>query len=61
MAETLGPDICRDHLMYEFISMQDDPNFEIRKEMVLRLVRVAKILGDQIFVGVIIPVLRKLS
>ena len=61
MAETLGEEICRDKLLYEMVSLADDPVFKIRRELVLRLVRMAKIMGQQIFVGVIIPVYRKLS
>ena len=47
--------------MLDFISLQDDPVFKIRKEMVSRLIRFSKVLGEIIFVGVIIPVFRKLS
>ena len=61
LAETLGQDLCRDHLMYELVSLQDDPVFKIRREMVLRLVKISKMLGEKIFIGVIIPVFRKLS
>ena len=61
LSSSLGTDICRDHLLYEFISLQDDPVFQIRKEVVTRLVRISNMLGVQIFNGVIIPVFRKLS
>ena len=47
--------------MYEFVSLQDDPAFKIRRELVTRLVRMSKVLGEQIFIGVLIPVFRKLS
>jgi len=47
--------------MYDFISLQDDPVFKIRREVVVRLIRISKMLGDQIFTGVIIPVFKKLS
>ena len=47
--------------MYELVSLQDDPIFKIRREVVLRLIRISKMLGDHIFTGVIIPVFRKLS
>lgn len=61
LAETLGEEVCRDHLMYDFVSLQDDPSFKIRRELVTRLIRVSQVLGEQIFLGVIIPVFRKLS
>jgi len=61
LAESLGPDLCRDNLMYEFISMQDDPVFKVRREMVTKLVRISKVLGDNIFTPVIIPLFKKLS
>lgn len=61
LAETLGEQICTDHLMYELVSLQDDPMFKVRRELVLRLCRVSKVLGQTIFSGVIVPVYRKLS
>lgn len=61
LAETLGEDLCRDYILYEFVSMQDDPIFKIRREMVMRLPKISRVLGEQIFVGVVIPVYRKLS
>jgi hypothetical protein len=41
LAETLGEDVCRDHLMYDFVSLQDDPAFKIRRELVTRLIRIS--------------------
>jgi hypothetical protein len=38
LSEVLGEKLCRDQLMYEFIAMQDDPIFKIRREMVVRIV-----------------------
>ena len=61
LSEALGVDLLRDHIMYEFISMQDDPVFKIRREIAMRLLKLSKVLGDKIFVGVIIPVFKKLS
>ena len=61
MADTLGMETCRDELLMHYVSLQDDPVFKVRRELVLRLIRMAGILGQQIFVGVIIPVYRKLS
>jgi len=47
--------------MYEVVSLQDDPIFKVRREVVLRLFNISKVLGEHIFTGVIIPVFRKLS
>ena len=46
LCETLGEEVCRDQLMYEFVSLQDDPAFKIRRELVTRLVRMSKVLGE---------------
>lgn len=61
LAQSLGAELCREHVMYDFISLQDDPIFKIRREVSLRLMRMSRVLGEQIFNGVIIPVYRKLS
>ena len=61
LATILGPELCREQIMHEFIGMQDDPIFKIRREMVVRLVEISRILGPEILVGVIIPVYKKLS
>ena len=46
LADTLGHEICRDHLMYELVSLQDDPIFKVRREVVMRLVRISRVLGE---------------
>ena len=61
LCEQLGQQLCQNYLMYELISLQDDPVFKIRREVVLRIIRVSKVLGEHIFTGVMIPVFRKLS
>ena len=61
VSEALGMEICRDHLLYELVSLQDDPVYEIRKEVVGKLVKISMLLGEQILNGVIIPVFKKLS
>jgi hypothetical protein len=61
LSEVLGLQICSEMLLYDFINLQDDPMFKVRREMVLRMFKLSKILGEQIFTGVIIPVFRKLS
>jgi serine/threonine-protein phosphatase 4 regulatory subunit 1 len=61
LAQSLGLEICRDYLMYDFISLQDDPVFKVRKEVAVRLMKLSRVLGEKIFNGVMIPVYRKLS
>ena len=61
LCEVLGQQLCTDYLMYVIISLQDDPVFKIRREVVLRLIRISKVLGENVFTGVMIPVFRKLS
>ena len=61
LCEVLGQEICRDQLLYEVITLQDDPALKVRREVITRLVRLSKVLGDQMVVGVILPVFRKLS
>lgn len=61
LVETLGEELCRDFLMYELVTLQDDPAFKIRREIVVRLGRISRVLGEQIFIGVIMPMFRKLS
>ena len=61
LAETFGNKICCEQILFDFVSLQDDPSFKIRKELVSRLIRFSQTLGDEIFLGVIIPVYRKLS
>ena len=46
VSEALGIDICRDHLLYELVLLQDDPVYEIRKEVVTRLVKISTMLGE---------------
>ena len=46
LAQSLGTELCRDHIIYDFISLQDDPIFKIRREMALRLLKVSRVLGE---------------
>ena len=39
LAETLGNKICCEQILFDFVSLQDDPSFKIRKELVSRLIR----------------------
>lgn len=36
LSELMGREVCQNYLMYEIVSLQDDPVFRVRKETVLR-------------------------
>lgn len=61
LAEVLGPSICQEQLLYDLINLQEDPMFKVRRELVIRLHRFSKIVGEQIFTGVVLPLYRRLS
>ena len=46
LAQSLGAEICREHIMYDLISLQDDPIFKIRRELALRLMKISRVLGE---------------
>ena len=47
--------------MYEIVSLQDDPIYRVRKETVLKIINVSKVLGRDIFLHILFPVFKKLS
>jgi serine/threonine-protein phosphatase 4 regulatory subunit 1 len=61
LAEYLGRDNCQNFLMYEIVSLQDDPIYRVRKETVMRIVNISKVLGKEIFLRILFPVFKKLS
>jgi hypothetical protein len=61
LLEVVGADSCTNYILYELVAMQDDASHKIRRELVLKLPHLAAVLGNQIFVGVLLPVFRKLS
>jgi serine/threonine-protein phosphatase 4 regulatory subunit 1 len=61
MAEQIGKEICQNYLMYEIVSLQDDPVYRVRKETALKMVNISKVLGKEIFLGVLFPVFKKLA
>jgi hypothetical protein len=61
LAEVLGPKVCQEMLLYDLINLQEDPMFKVRRELVIRLYRFSKAIGEQIFSGVVIPLFRRLS
>jgi serine/threonine-protein phosphatase 4 regulatory subunit 1 len=60
MAEMLGREVCQNYLMYEIVSLQDDPVYRVRKETVARMINISKVLGKEIFLKVLFPVYKKL-
>lgn len=57
----LGPDICRNYLMYEIVSLQDDSVYRVRKETVKHIVNISKVLEKNMFLGCILPVFKRLA
>ena len=47
--------------MYEIVSMQDDPIYRVRKETISRMINISKVLGKEIFIGILFPVFKKLA
>ena len=61
LAEQIGKDVCQNYLMYEIVSLQDDPIYRVRKETVLKMINICKVLGKEMFLGVLFPVYKKLA
>jgi hypothetical protein len=47
--------------MHEIVSLQDDPIYRVRKETVMRMVNISKVLGKEIFLHILFPVFKKLT
>lgn len=47
--------------MYEIISLQDDPIYRVRKETVMRMINISKVLGKEMFLKFLFPVFKKLA
>lgn len=60
MASDFGPNICSNYLMYEIVSLQDDPVYSVRKETVRCIVNISKVVPEEYFIGVLLPVFKKL-
>jgi hypothetical protein len=60
LAELLGKEVCQNYLMYEIVSLQDDPVYRVRKETVARMINISKVLGKDIFLRILFPVYKKL-
>ncbi len=61
LAELLGREHCQNFLMYEIISLQDDQIYRVRKETVIRMINISKVLGKEIFLKFLFPVYKKLA
>ena len=57
----LGERLCREMVMHELVTLQEDPVFKVRRELVLRLLKVSRVIGDGFFIGVVMPMYKKLS
>jgi hypothetical protein len=60
LAADFGPEICQNYLMYEIVSLQDDPRYKVRKETVRRIINISKVVSSDVFLGVLLPVFKKL-
>ena len=60
LAADFGAEICQNYLIYEIVSLQDDPRYKVRKETVRRIVNISKVVQPEIFQGVLLPVFKKL-
>lgn len=61
LAEDIGKEVCQNFLMYEIVSLQDDPIYRVRKETVMKMISISKVLGKEIFLGILFPVFKKLA
>ena len=60
LASDFGAEICQNYLIYEIVSLQDDPRYKVRKETVRRIVNISKVVQAEVFQGVLLPVFKKL-
>ena len=60
LAADFGFEICQNYLIYEIVSLQDDPRYKVRKETVRRIVNISKVVQSEVFQGVLLPVFKKL-
>jgi len=49
LAVDLGAEICQNYLIYEIVSLQDDPRYQVRKETVRRIVNISKVVQAEVF------------
>ena len=61
LVKDLGADICANYLMYEIVSLQDDPVYRVRRETVKRIVNISNVVSNEMFMGVLLPVFKRLA
>ena len=49
LAVDLGAEICQNYFIYEIVSLQDDPRYQVRKETVRRIVNISKVVQAEVF------------
>lgn len=60
VAGALGSEICQNYLVFELVSLQDDPVYRVRRETCKRLVGISRVINLEVFEGVIVPVFKSL-
>lgn len=60
LSESFGPEICQNYLIYEIVSLQDDPVYKVRKETVKHIIGISKVVNAEVFQGVLLPVFKRL-
>ena len=53
--------MLRERVVPELVAMQDDGSIKVRRELVTRLAGISRIIGDDFFIGVILPMLKQLA
>ena len=49
LAPVLGQEICQNYLIFELVSLQDDPVYRVRKETCKRLMGVSQVVDIEVF------------
>ena len=49
LSASFGPEVCQNYLIYEIVSLQDDPVYKVRKETVKHIVGIAKVVSAEVF------------
>jgi serine/threonine-protein phosphatase 4 regulatory subunit 1 len=56
----LGEHVCANYLIYEIVSLQEDPLYKVRKETCKNMVGLCSVVSTDVFLGVLLPVFKKL-
>jgi serine/threonine-protein phosphatase 4 regulatory subunit 1 len=49
LATDFGQEVCSNYLIYEIVSLQDDPLYKVRKETCKNLVSISSVVEEDIF------------